>query len=632
VSKIKELAYKIVKARHDYYNVGPTVSDAIFDAWVDELSKLDPNHTAVTSVGAPVVSEWKKAKHYVPMGSLNKVNTEDEFRAWAKYCEQQSHSGTGPNSRNLNSRFFFTEKLDGVSINTIWEKGKLVQALTRGNGDVGEDITVNVARMKGVPKNLTEPFSGSVRGEIILLKSDNKKYFPEYTSPRNAASGIAKRLDGVGTEHLTVMMYTVNGKDFDTENQQFNWLAKVGFNIAAFSVYYYIQDAISQYKKYQSSLRDALDYDIDGIVIRIDNMSSQFALGEKNNRPVAQIAFKFEAPSATSKIIRFVDQVGNTGTITPVAEFDEVNLLGAKIKRASCYNYSYIKELGIDVGSEVLIIRANDVIPRVEELIKGTGSVHKPPKKCPECNSPTEFNGEYLRCTNKETCPAQVIGRLKTWVNEQNILEWGESILQKTIDAGLVKDVGDLYRLTAEQLEKLDRMGERSAQKLVDVLNEHRNISLENLIGGLGINGVGTSTTKVVVEAGYDTLDAMLVLTQDRLASLGGFGSIRAKALVNGLKTNKKRIEDILAAGVTIKPRVKGKLTGKSFCFTGSMEKPRPALQKMVEDAGGSVKKSVGKGLHYLVIADTNSASSKAEAAKKLGTTLISEQQFLDMI
>jgi len=632
VSKIKELAYKIVKARHDYYNVGPTVSDAIFDAWVDELSKLDPNHTAVTSVGAPVVSEWKKASHSVPMGSLNKVNTEDEFKAWAKECEQQSPSGTGLSSRNLNSGIFFTEKLDGISINTIWEKGKLVQAVTRGDGNIGEDITANVARMKGIPQKLNESFTGSVRGEIILLKSDNKKYFPEYANPRNAASGIAKRLDGIGVEHLTVMMYTVNGKDFDTEGEQFKWLNKTGFNVPVSAVYREVREVISQYNKYQSSIRDSLDYDIDGVVIRVDNMSVQFALGDKNHRPKGAIAFKFEAPSATSKIIRFVDQVGNTGTITPVAEFDEVNLLGAKVKRASCYNYSYVKELGIDVGSEVLIIRANDVIPRVEELIKSTGSVHKPPKKCPECNSPTEFNGEYLRCTNKETCPAQVIGRLKTWINEQNILEWGESILQKTIDAGLVKDVGDLYRLTAVQLEKLDRMGERSAQKLIDVLNGHRKISLENLIGGLGINGVGTSTTKVVVEAGYDTLDAMLVLTEGRLASLGGFGSIRAKALVNGLKTNKKRIEDILAAGVTIKPRVKGKLTGKSFCFTGSMEKPRPALQKMVEDAGGSVKKSVGKGLHYLVIADPNSTSSKADAARKFGTTLISEQQFLGMI
>jgi len=530
-------------------------------------------------------------------------------------------------------KYLVCDKIDGLSISTDWDNGKLISATTRGDGNTGENITANVIKMKGIPHKL-KSFTGNIRGEIVLLKSDHKKYFYDYSSARNAASGISKRLDGEGAQHLTVMMYTVaSGKDFDDEKTQFEYLENyLNLITPKYKLCNSVGEVIDLYNKYSSEIRDGLDYEIDGLVIRINNITKQLALGEKNHRPKGQVAFKFEAPSATSKIIRFVDQVGNTGTITPVAEFDEVNLLGAKVKRASCYNYSYIKELGIDVGSEVLIIRANDVIPRVEELIKGTGSIHKPPKKCPECNSPTEFNGEYLRCTNKETCPAQVIGRLKTWINEQNILEWGESILQKTIDAGLVKDVGDLYRLTAEQLEKLDRMGERSAQKLIDVLNGHRNISLENLIGGLGINGVATSTTKIVVEAGYDTLDAMMRLQLSNLSSLGGFGLVRANALLNGLKTNKKRIEDILAAGVTIKPRVKGKLTGKSFCFTGSMEKPRPALQKMVEDAGGSVKKSVGKGLHYLVIADPNSTSSKADAARKLGTTLISEQQFLDMI
>ncbi len=528
--------------------------------------------------------------------------------------------------------FLVVDKLDGISISTDWENGQLIKAITRGSGLEGENITSNVIKMKGI-NNISKSFSGNIRGEIVLLKSDHKKYFSEYKSLRSAASGIAKRLDGIGVEHLTVVMYTISlGYDFKFEEEQLKFIESAGFISPKYKLCKNIEDIIYLYDKYSSKIREELDYEIDGLVIRINNIIKQLTLGEKNHRPKGQIAFKFEAPSATSKIIRFVDQVGNTGTITPVAEFNEVNLLGAKVKRASCYNYSYIKELGIDVGSEVLIIRANDVIPRVEELINGTGSVHKPPKKCPECNSPTEFNGEYLRCINKETCPAQVIGRLKTWINEQNILEWGESILQKTIDAGLVKDVGDLYRLTAEQLEKLDRMGERSAQKLVDVLNQHRNISLENLIGGLGINGVATSTTKIVVEAGYDTLDAMLALQLSDLARLGGFGAVRAGALLNGLKTNKKRIEDILAAGVKIKPRVKGKLTGKNFCFTGSMEKPRPALQKMVEDAGGSVKKSVGKGLHYLVIGDSNSTSSKAEAARKLGTTLISEQQFLDMI
>jgi DNA ligase (NAD+) len=623
-NRIQELADKIIRARDIYYNSSSEkkdalVSDAIYDAWVDELTKLDPDNPAVTTIGAPVgVTEWKKAVHSVPMPSLNKVNTESEFQSWAKDC-------------NTASNFFFTEKLDGISINTLWEKGVLVQAITRGDGSIGEDITVNVKQMKGIPAKLKKPFTGHIRGEIVLLKSDHKKYFADYSNPRNAASGVAKRYDGQGVGHLTAMMYTCN-EDFKTEYEQFQYLDSLGLITPPCSLQKTIANVIAEYLRYQNNLRETLDYDIDGIVIRIDDIAKQFALGERNHRPKGAIAFKFAAETRETTLRKLVWQVGNSGRITPVAEFDKVELVGAKIERASLYNYAYIKEIGADVGAKVIVSRANDVIPRVEEVSQSTGTVAQAPKKCPECQSDTKWSGEYLLCSNKTSCPAQVIGRLKTWIRELNILEWGDGVLQRTIDAGLVSDVDDLYLLTPEQLECLDRMGKRSAKKLVDIMAQFKEIPLENLIGGLGIDGVATSTTKLIINAGYDTLDDIMKMSQAQLSAIAGFGNIRAEAFYYGLRLNKPRIDKILAAGVKIKPRVKGALTGKSFCFTGTMEKPRPQLQKMVEENGGDVKKSVGKGLQYLVIADPNSTSSKAEAARKLGTKLISEQDFLNML
>ena len=255
-----------------------------------------------------------------------------------------------------------------------------------------------------------------------------------------------------------------------------------------------------------------------------------------------------------------------------------------------------------------------------------------PPKQCPSCFFPAEFSGEYLVCTNKQTCPAQKIGRLKVWIKELNILEWGEGILQRVIDAGIVNDVGDLYRLTVDQIKDLDRMGLRSANKLVKIMEQHKEIPLENLIGGLNIENVATTTTKLVIKAGYDTLDAIRNVSKADLERIDGFGSIKAKALYNGLRENQGRIQDILAAGVIVKAKIKGSLTGHSFCFTGSMDTPRPQLQKMVEENGGDIKKSVGKGLVFLVIADPNSTSSKAKAARKLGTKLISEKDFMKML
>ena len=253
------------------------------------------------------------------------------------------------------------------------------------------------------------------------------------------------------------------------------------------------------------------------------------------------------------------------------------------------------------------------------------------PEKCPSCGGSVAFEGEFLVCRNKN-CRAQVIGRIKNWVNELNLLEWGDTLIEKLADSGKVKTIADLYRLNVEDFLELDRIGEKTATKCLGILHANKEISLEVFLGALSIQFIGQSMIKMLVNAGYDSLEKIVNAPAQELETVSGFGYTKAKFLEEGLRDNKKLIADILSQGVKIKEKIMGKLTGKSVCFTGAMENKRQVLEAMVVKAGGDVKSSVGKSLDYLVIADTSSTSSKAQAARKFGTELISEQQFLDMV
>ena len=359
MNRIVELANKITQARIDYYNNQPNVSDKVYDAWSDELRVLDHNHIALTAVGAPIASsEWKKAKHQVPMGSLNKVNAPTEMSDWAK---DKSHK----------DGLFVTEKLDGLSIELIYEHGKLVQAITRGDGEIGEDITVNVAKMTGVNIDLKIDFNGSLRGEIIMLKSNHKKFFADKANPRNAASGTSKRLDGVGVDKLNILFYQVLGDvDFKTEVEQFTWLTDHKLAAPNYWVYKTIDQVNKHWRIYQDVNREKLDYDIDGLVIRINDMAKQMALGDKDLRPLGAMAFKFDNECRETTLLGVVWEVGNSGRITPVAILEPVVVCGAEIKRASLHNVKWVEELDLHIGCKVLVSRRNDVIPYVEEKVE----------------------------------------------------------------------------------------------------------------------------------------------------------------------------------------------------------------------------------------------------------------------
>lgn len=618
----EELEERIRVARHEYYNAQSTISDEEYDALVDELADLDAMNSMVTGVGAAPVSEWAKAKHGIPMGSLDKVNEFGELTDWI----QTNAPG---------EVLLVTEKLDGISVHLRYVGGRLHKAITRGDGHIGEDITKNVAKMQGVPAKLPQRFTGSIRGEILLLKSDHKAWFPDYANPRNAASGIAKRYDGKGSEHLTVYVYKVSeGKDLATEEEQFKFLKELGFltpnwQLSAMSVG--VRTPHDIWVEYQQTKRDRLDYDIDGLVVNVNDLAKQIALGETNLRPKGCIAFKFSAITRESVARKIQWQTGGTGRITPVAVFDPVNLLGATVEYASLYNIQYIETIKFDIGARILVARANDVIPRVVSVSKDTGTVAAAPTACEACGGVVSRDGEYLVCTNREGCPAQVVGRLSQWIAELNVLDFGDVLLEKLISANKLRTVPDLYRLTVEDIASLDRSGEKTARKALSNLNEKSPVPLENFLGGLSIPGVATSTIRVIMDAGHDTLDKIRGLSLTNLGKIKGIGPVRAATLTSWLASNKALVDD-LASVVAIKDIVRGNLSGKSFCFTGASKRPRPELEALVLAQGGVVKSSAGKTLTYLVMADPTLATTKAIAAKKNGTACISEEDLLAMV
>lgn len=624
-TRIQELETLITKARHDYYNGSATMADDVYDAWIDELSELQENNTAVTAIGAVPTSAWPKVAHRSPMGSLTKVNTVDELTTWVR----------GISRPNQYEALLVSEKMDGISIELNYEKGKLVQALTRGDGSIGEDITCNVIKMKGVVSKLSDKYTGSIRGEIVLHKEDLATYFPEYTSTRNTAAGCAKRLDGVGCEHLTVYCYNISdGLTLATEAAIFEQLIAWGFKVPNWYVTAMmpgVRTPQDLWVEYQQTTRDALPYGIDGLVVSVNYLSYKLSLGEQDQRPRGATAFKF-APLTRETVLRKIEwQVGSIGRITPVAVFDQVHLIGANVTNASLYNISYIQALGVDIGARILVARAGDVIPKVVSVVQGTGTVAVPPDTCPVCGTPTVREGEYLVCPNVASCPAHVAGRIKQWIGEQGILEWGTSIIEAVVSNGMVKSVPDMYRLTQAQLASLDRMGGRSAQVVWDTLHACTEVPLERFLGGLSIPNCATSTIRFCMDAGLDTLEKLQAATMSQLQNVSGLGPVKAQSLCAWLKTNDLLIKDLLTV-VKVKAKILGALTGKSVCFTGAMVHKRAELETMVVNAGGVVKSSVGKGLTYLVIADPNSTSSKAVAARKNGTTCISEDALLALL
>lgn len=643
MNKIQELENLITEANKNYYYGTSEISDEQYDAWKDELRQLCPDHPLLVAVGAPVAdsSHWKKQKHIIPMSSLDKVNTEEQFEKWAS-------------TKTLHG-FCVQEKLDGLSLSIDIIDGKLMSATTRGDGIIGENILRNVLKMQGVPKTVQfssgQLFTGSVRGEIVLKRSTWRQYFSDISNPRNGASGISRRLDGTGAEHLCFMAYdmiTQNVK-LTSEYKKLQLLQELGFATPNFFLCEDTKAVIKQRDLFKSSLRDQLDYDIDGIVIKINDIELQNSFGRSSGlatgNPNGQVAFKFANEMRETIVKNIIWDVGLTGRITPVAEFDAIMLSGASITRASLYNFRNVQKLGVSIGAKVLVSRRNEVIPAVEKVTQKSEVEVSIPTSCPECKKPIRIDGEYLVCANEE-CPAVIQGNIQKWIENIGIDGIGPQLVENLFRSGMVKEIPDLYRLKEDELARLNRLGNKSAAKIIKNLNARKQMPLHIFLGSLNIPGCGRRVFESLIDQGYDTLDYILSLLPAHFEQVDGVGSKTAQDIYMGLRARKKLIADLLAVGITFGPFKDIPSTpttaaisinptgakGKSFCFTGTMSLPRNVLESYAVKAGGTVRGSVSSGLDYLVMADANSKTTKAVKARSLGVTTISEQDFLKMV
>ena len=632
-SRINELVSLIKRYQTSYYNGEGEISDAEFDALWDELKNLDPENEILKKIGTDS-GNFAKLRHVMPMGSQEKAANPEQFLGWA--------------SKHVYDEYFVEFKLDGASLELQYEHGKLVHAVTRGDGTIGDDITVNAKKMNGVAAALFDlagnliDYSGGIRGEVIMTHDVHKEKFSDKANCRNAANGLMKRKDGEGCEYLKLIVYDAfspsGNQPFNDEESKINWLKSCGFNTVPLKICKSPQEVI-EYRSHVMDIRNQLEYDIDGLVIKERQINFQDA---SRARPDRQIAFKFSLEEAVT-ILRCVDWSVNGGTYTPVAIFDEVELNGTKVQRASLANPDTMKALGVKIGCKVVVVKRGEIIPKIESVIHEDALCESPvvfPDKCECCGSKLIDNGSRLYCPNKK-CSKRILHQLLKWVQVTDIRDLGETLVTQLFEKGKVQSISDLYKLSAEDLTPFF-LNEESlaaekkslgAEKVAASIQNHRKMSLAVFVAGFDIEGIGETTVEKLVAAGFNTLNALLNMTVEQASAVYGFAEILAKTAVDGLNENALEMRFLAENFVEIVQDSAGKLVGKSFCFTGELHSmKRNDAEALVKANGGTCKSSVTKDLSYLVTNDVSSGSSKNQKAVKFGIPVINEEQFFKML
>ena len=630
--RVKELEKLIKKYQDSYYNGEGEISDAEFDSLWDELKLLDPENSILHKVGADS-GNFNKVNHIMPMGSQEKAANPEQFYLWAK--------------KHIYDSYLVEYKLDGASLELQYKNGILQCAVTRGDGVIGDDITTNAKKMNGVMLSITKhgvpvDFTGGIRGEVIMTHDVHKNYFADKANCRNAANGLMKRKDGSGSEYLKLIVYdalaTEGVSPFSNEQEKIQWLKDCGFNTVEVKICN-SPEAVVEYRSSVMEIRKNLDFDIDGLVIKENVINEEDA---KRARPDRQIAFKFSLEEAIS-VLREVEWSINGGTYTPVAIFDEVELNGTTVQRASLANPDTMKNLGIKIGSKVVVVKRGEIIPKIESVLHDETCKESEiviPSNCETCGSSLVNEGTRLYCPNK-SCSKRVLHQLLKWVQVVDIRDLGETLVNSLFEKKVVQSISDIYKLNVETLtpfflnEESIAAEKKSlgAEKVIKSIENHKNISLEAFVAGFDIEGIGETTVEKLVSAGFNSLEKLLNASVDEIASVYGFAEIMAKTFVNGLKENAEEMKILSSTYVNIIKKESGALSGKSFCFTGELVTMKRAdAENLVKNAGGSCKSSVTKDLSYLVTNDTTSGSSKNVKAAKLGIPIISEKEFLQMI
>jgi DNA ligase (NAD+) len=646
----EEMKSALLQANDSYYNKSfSTMSDAGYDNLKDEFTRLYPNDPLLKTIGAPIpeTSEWEKSKHNIPMTSCNKVNTTDEFVKWAK--DNKLHI----------EELMTSEKLDGISLSIDYVDGKMVRATTRGDGVIGENIMANVLRMQNVKEILPLPFTGSLRGEIMMKMEDFKavnlvceqRGERLYQNVRNGASGIAKGYDGKYTEYLYIEYYNAIYADVD-------YFSAVGDFQTKQEVYDFIEEDLGLktckhflgniettklvYNEYEQDVRAGLNHAIDGLVIEPNNISKLISLGMLSENYKGMIAWKFTSEKRKTRVVDVEWQLGNSGRITPVIIMETVEIMGVKVSRASVHNLEMFLGFNFHKCDLVLVERANDVIPQIcENLSNHPGATRGMklgvPSVCPECGEKVSDEGIFLICRN-ETCCGNEIGNLTKWVKKLELKGIAKATIEKLYEAGLVKSPSDFYHLRKEMICEIEGFGSRSAEMIIDTLNNKKEVTFGEFVGGLNIPNFSDKTAELLEENGLDTFQKILQKSEDDLSSIHGIGMITARAIREGISKKINVINQLETMGIKIKIKekkmvnIENPFAGKKVVFTGALNIKRAEAQKMVIDVGGECPSSLSKDTDYLVIADSDSTSSKATKAKSYGTKIINEENFFKLL
>lgn len=667
--RIKELSSEIEIHNHNYYvNDKPIISDFEFDKLLEELIALEnqfPELLLSTSpsqrVGGAITKEFKSVKHTYPMLSLsNSYSTEDMID-----FDRRVQEGLGIQSADLFSsstvKYVCELKFDGLSIGLNYTNGELTQAVTRGDGVQGDDVTTNAKTIRSIPLKLKGNFPSSfeIRGEIFMPRTVFDEINKEreeigespLANPRNAASGTMKMQDSsvVASRRLDCFVYYMLGEEvpFKSHFENLNAAKSWGFNVSKHSKLLDNINEVLEFIEYWDKERFNLLYDIDGIVIKVNDYKQQLQLGFTAKSPRWAIAYKFKAEQVSTELLDITYQVGRTGAITPVANLKPVALGGTTVKRASLHNADIIEKLDVRVGDFVFVEKGGEIIPKIIGVDLTKRKPHTHPTKyithCPECGTLLKRDeGEANHfCPNEMECPPQVIGKMEHFASRKamNIDSLGGETIDQLFKAGLVKNIADLFDLKKEQLLPLERMAEKSANNLIDGLEACKKVPFERVLYAIGIRHVGETTAKKIAKK-VKSLDALIGLTKEQLLETDEVGGVIAESIADFFadEKNKNIIQRLKYAGLQFELSEEqqqagsDKLNGLTFVISGVFNKhSRDQLKELIEFNGGKNSGSISGKTSFLLAGD-NMGPEKLKKAEKLGVKIISEDDFEKML
>ncbi|MEJ6399617.1 NAD-dependent DNA ligase LigA [Nicoliella lavandulae] len=656
--KINELKPKLKQWSQEYYEHDkPSVEDAVYDQHYAQLVKLEQQYpdlitadSPTQNVGGKVLPQFSKVDHQIPLLSLGDVFSKAELDDFTERLKKNY-----PKVNQFNCEL----KIDGLSISLRYENGIFVEGSTRGNGQIGEDITQNLKTIPSIPQKLTKPITIEVRGECYMPKESFAKLNEErerngdnvFANPRNAAAGSLRQLDSrvTASRHLSTFMYNVadyNDIQADTQSGMLAELQELGFKI---NPDYQVADSlttINEYiDKYQAK-RDQLPYGIDGIVIKVNQLDLQMQIGATVKVPKWAIAYKFAPEEEETKVLAIEWTVGRTGVVTPTAVMEPVQLAGTVVARASLHNPDYLNEKGIRIGDTVKLHKAGDIIPEISEYIPSKrphdSQPYVIPDKCPSCGAKlVHLDDEVaLRCINP-ACPAQLTEQMTHFAsrNAMDITGLGPRIVKQLFEHHLVSDVASLYTLNFKDLLNLDKFGEKSAENLLNSINNSRSNSMERLLFGLGIRHVGAKAARLIAEH-FKTMDALMQADSESIAEINSMGTVIADSITTYFDSQPAQtlIDQLKSVGVNMTyTRANESNADNSFfnqkriVLTGKLEQmTRPAATAWLQDHGADVTSSVSKKTD-LVIAGKD-AGSKLTKANDLDVPVWDEQRFISAI